>query len=97
MHHGTTVVHWDAEAGGNRSALVFMRLERNCSTLTWGKTAWSALKMCSVAMPDYSLKVDPEDSIPNVLISRQSLDCPSVIGNCTISIYLFGLPIITFQ
>lgn len=79
MHHGATVVHWDAIAGGNRSARIFMRLERNCSTLTWGKTTWSALKSGSGA-PDFSLKTDPEDCIPNALLNRSSVNCSSVIG-----------------
>lgn len=80
MHHGTTVVHWDADAGGTRSTLVYMRLERNCSVLTWGKTSWSALKMCSTSMPDYSLKVDPEDGVANALVNRTSVDCSSFMG-----------------
>ncbi|XP_050529538.1 uncharacterized protein LOC126899057 isoform X2 [Daktulosphaira vitifoliae] len=80
MHHGTTVVHWDVDAGGNRSALIYMRLERNCSTLTWSKTSWSALKLCSANMPDYSLSTDPEDCLPNALLHRPSVDCLSSIG-----------------
>jgi len=79
MHHGTTVVHWAAEMTSNRSARVFMRLERNCSTLTWDKTSWSALQGSS-GTPDYSLKTDPEDSLPNALINRSSVDCSSAMG-----------------
>lgn len=81
MHHGTTVVHWAAEMASNRSARIFMRLERNCSTLTWDKTSWSALKRSSGA-PDYCLKTDPEDNLPNALINRSSVNCSSVMGKC---------------
>jgi len=79
MHHGTTVVHWAAEMGSNRSARIFMRLERNCSTLTWEKTSWSALKRSS-GTPDYCLKTDPEDSLPKALRNRSSVNCPSIMG-----------------
>lgn len=80
MHHGATVVHWDAVSGGTRSARIFMRLERNCSTLTWRKTTWSALKRSYSGTPDYSLTVDPEDCIPNSLLNRPSVNCTSVMG-----------------
>lgn len=82
MHHGATVVHWAADTGSNRSARVFMRLEQNCSTLTWGNTSWSALKRTS-GTPDFSLITDPEDCIPNVLRNRSSVDCTSVVGKFT--------------
>lgn len=82
MHHGTTVVHWAAEMGSSRSARIFMRLERNCSILTWEKTSWSALKRSS-GTPDYSLKTDLEDSLPNALRNRSSVNCPSVMGKLT--------------
>lgn len=83
MHHGTTVVHWDAVAGGSRSARIFLRLERNCSTLTWRKTSWSALKRTSSGTPDYSLKSDLEDCIPNSLLNRPSVNLTSVVGKYT--------------
>ncbi|XP_050438662.1 uncharacterized protein LOC126844474 isoform X2 [Adelges cooleyi] len=76
MHHGTTVVHWDAEYS-NRSSLVYLRLERNNWTLSWGKKPWSSLRLNSANMPDYSLSVDPEDNVPNSIMNRQSADCPS--------------------
>lgn len=88
MHHGTTVVHWDAVAGSSRSARVFLRLERNCSTLTWRKATWSALKRSSSGPSDYSLKSDSENSIPNSLLNRPSVSCTSVVGKCTAPIGL---------
>lgn len=42
LHHGSTVVHFDDD--GYRSAVVFVRLERNNSTLTWCKPPWSIQK-----------------------------------------------------
>lgn len=80
MHHGTTVVHWDTSAGTNRSARIYMRLEKNCSTLTWGKATWSALKHTHSGPPDYSLKTDLEDYLSNALVTRSSVDCRSSIG-----------------
>uniref|UniRef100_A0A8D9BY52 Phosphoinositide phospholipase C n=2 Tax=Cacopsylla melanoneura TaxID=428564 RepID=A0A8D9BY52_9HEMI len=68
LHHGVTMAHWEAES--NRTALVYIRLERSCGTLTWGKTAWSALKVGSASSSstvDYNLGVNPEDMIPTAL------------------------------
>lgn len=70
MHHGTTVVHWDAE-GGSRSALVYLRLERSCATLTWSRTTWSGLKTSgATSTADYSLSANPEELIAPGLLSR---------------------------
>lgn len=69
MHHGTTVVHWDAE-GGSRAALVYLRLERSCATLTWSRPAWSGLKTTgATSTPDYSLSTNPEELIAPGLLS----------------------------
>jgi hypothetical protein len=48
-------VHWDAE-GGSRTALVYIRLERSCATLTWSRPGWSGLRTGtggSGSFPDY--------------------------------------------
>jgi len=48
-------VHWDAE-GGSRTALVYVRLERSCATLTWSRPGWSGLRTGtggSGSFPDY--------------------------------------------
>ncbi|XP_035226303.1 1-phosphatidylinositol 4,5-bisphosphate phosphodiesterase epsilon-1-like isoform X2 [Stegodyphus dumicola] len=59
LHHGSTVIHIDDD--GSRSALVFLKLERNNGTLTWTKPPWSALK--GNGAPDYNLTVyDPISS-----------------------------------
>ncbi|KAG8224032.1 hypothetical protein J437_LFUL001109 [Ladona fulva] len=42
LHHGTTAVHWEPEGG--RAALVYLRLERSCATLTWSRPTWSGLR-----------------------------------------------------
>lgn len=69
MHHGTTVVHWDAE-GGNRASLVYLRLERSCATLTWSRPAWSALKTTgATSSPDYTLSTNPEELIAPGLLN----------------------------
>ncbi|KAL1122754.1 hypothetical protein AAG570_003081, partial [Ranatra chinensis] len=66
IHHGSTMVHWEAEAG-SRAALVFVRLDRSCATLSWCRPAWSGLKTgggnASSGGPDYSLRSNPEEGV----------------------------------
>ncbi|KAJ9590133.1 hypothetical protein L9F63_016745 [Diploptera punctata] len=65
LHHGSTAVHWDAE-GGSRTALVYVRLERSCATLTWCRPGWSGLRTGtggSGSTPDYSLSANPEEMV----------------------------------
>lgn len=59
LHHGTTAIHWDTE--GSRSCLIYIRLERSCSVLSWRKPFWSGLKTSTVTVPDYQLGIRPED------------------------------------
>ncbi|VVC34658.1 Hypothetical protein CINCED_3A005174 [Cinara cedri] len=81
MNHGTTLIHWDASTSLNRTARVYFRLEKNCSTLTWGRPAWSALKPNGhSSQADYSLKTDIEDYLANSLVTRPSINCRSSIG-----------------
>ncbi|XP_065340527.1 uncharacterized protein LOC135939859 isoform X4 [Cloeon dipterum] len=63
MHHGSTAVHYETD--GSRSALVYMRLERNCSTLTWTRPCWSGLRGAGAggSQPDYCLSANPEEII----------------------------------
>lgn len=86
MHHGTTVVHWGAEMG-NRSALIFLRLDRNSGMLTWDKTSWSALRTNSGA-PDFSLNTDPEDLLPSALVNRSAVNILSATGKSTYSLQI---------
>ncbi|XP_059477759.1 uncharacterized protein LOC132198045 isoform X2 [Neocloeon triangulifer] len=62
MHHGSTAVHYETD--GSRSALVYMRLERSCSTLTWTRPCWSGLRGAAAGGPDYCLSANPEENIP---------------------------------
>jgi phosphatidylinositol phospholipase C epsilon len=62
LHHGSTAVHWEAE-GGSRAALVFVRLDRSCATLSWCRPAWSGLKTSNTTAPDYCLGVNPEEGV----------------------------------
>lgn len=61
LHHGSTAVHWDVEGG--RSCLVFVRLERSCSLISWTRPAWSSLRTSGVQGPDYNLSANPEEGI----------------------------------
>ncbi|RZF45196.1 hypothetical protein LSTR_LSTR009967 [Laodelphax striatellus] len=77
LHHGSTAVHWEAE--GSRSALVYVRLERSCATLTWSKPAWSGLKTVpATSTPDYSLSTNPEDCVPACLAAKWSGELASL-------------------
>lgn len=76
LHHGSTAVHWESDYG-SRTALVYVRLERACATLTWGKTAWSGLKTgagggSSSAPSDYCLSANPEESVAPGIVTRTS-------------------------
>ncbi|XP_074103841.1 1-phosphatidylinositol 4,5-bisphosphate phosphodiesterase epsilon-1 isoform X1 [Cotesia typhae] len=84
LHHGTTLVHWDCEgAGGSRTALVYARVDRACSTLVWEKPTWSPLKTPGLGgvSTEFTLTVNPEESVPPVLISKYTslqTECTSI-------------------
>ncbi|XP_015189292.1 PREDICTED: 1-phosphatidylinositol 4,5-bisphosphate phosphodiesterase epsilon-1-like [Polistes dominula] len=85
LHHGTTLVHWDCESGTSRTALVFARVDRACSTFVWEKPPWSSLKTgqfgTNTAYTEFSIMSNPEENIPAGLISRyaaQQNECASV-------------------
>ncbi|KAF6199510.1 hypothetical protein GE061_007536, partial [Apolygus lucorum] len=59
LHHGSTAVHWEGEGG--RACLVYVRLERSCSLLSWTRPAWSGLRTASAQGPDYNLGANPEE------------------------------------
>ncbi|XP_024084473.1 1-phosphatidylinositol 4,5-bisphosphate phosphodiesterase epsilon-1-like isoform X1 [Cimex lectularius] len=61
LHHGSTAVHWEGEAG--RSCLVYVRLERSCSLISWAKPAWSGLRTASLQVQDYNLSSNPEENV----------------------------------
>nr|CAD7572888.1 unnamed protein product [Timema californicum] len=69
LHHGSTAVHWDAE-GGSRTALAYVRLERSCATLTWGRPAWSGLRTGAGNSPDYCLSANPEETVAPALSAK---------------------------
>lgn len=73
LHHGTTSVHWESEV--SRTALVYVRLERSCATLTWGRPSWSGLSKPGgsgggSSGADYSLSANPEDAVAPALASK---------------------------
>ncbi|XP_057336827.1 1-phosphatidylinositol 4,5-bisphosphate phosphodiesterase epsilon-1-like [Microplitis mediator] len=84
LHHGTTLVHWDYEgAGGSRTALVYARVDRACGTLVWEKPTWSPLKTPGFGgiSSEFSLTVNPEESVPPILISKYTslqTECASI-------------------
>ncbi|XP_073996296.1 uncharacterized protein isoform X2 [Rhodnius prolixus] len=73
LHHGSTAVHWDVEGG--RSCLVFVRLERSCSLISWTRPAWSSLRTSGVQGPDYNLSANPEEGICGKWIGMGESSC----------------------
>ncbi|XP_034937622.1 1-phosphatidylinositol 4,5-bisphosphate phosphodiesterase epsilon-1-like [Chelonus insularis] len=83
LHHGTTLVHWDCEGTGSRTALVYARVDRACGTFVWEKPAWSPLKTTGIGgvSSEFTLTVNPEENVPPILISKYTspqADCASV-------------------
>lgn len=79
LHHGSTALHWEAET--SRAALVYVRLERSCATITWTRPSWSGLKTVpATSSPDYNLSNNPEETIPACLASKWvgELACPGL-------------------
>ncbi|KAG8182202.1 hypothetical protein JTE90_004139 [Oedothorax gibbosus] len=71
LHHGCTCVHWDEDA--SRSAVVFLRLERNNGTITWARPPWSTLK--GSAPVDYNLISSDYDPVsPGFLLRYETSD-----------------------
>ncbi|XP_064469144.1 uncharacterized protein LOC135383352 [Ornithodoros turicata] len=66
LHHGCTLVHWEEDS--SRSALCYVRLERNNGTITWCKPAWSALR--GSGPQDYSLSVNIEEPVAVGLVQK---------------------------
>lgn len=53
-------MHWDVE--GSRSCYIFLRLERNCSVLSWRKPYWAAPRPHPTAPPpDFQLNLRTDD------------------------------------
>lgn len=44
LHHGTTAVLWEPEVPADKSAYVYLRLERSCGTISWHRPGWKQLK-----------------------------------------------------
>ncbi len=66
-------MHWESDY--NRTALVYVRLERSCATLTWGRPAWSGLGRAggsggSSSAADYQLSANPEDLVAPGLATK---------------------------
>ncbi|XP_023223275.1 1-phosphatidylinositol 4,5-bisphosphate phosphodiesterase epsilon-1-like isoform X2 [Centruroides sculpturatus] len=69
MHHGLTVIHWDND--GQRSALCYLKLERNNATLTWCKPNWSSLR--GSGCQDYVLSGNIEEPVsPGLLLKYET-------------------------
>uniref|UniRef100_T1IQR7 Phosphoinositide phospholipase C n=1 Tax=Strigamia maritima TaxID=126957 RepID=T1IQR7_STRMM len=66
LHHGSTVVHWESDS--SRLSLVFLRLERSCSMITWTRSNWNCLR--SAAQTDFFSSTDNEQGVSPGIILR---------------------------
>lgn len=69
LHHGSVVIHLDED--GSRSAMVFLRLERNNGTLTWCKPPWS---ICKGTSSEYTVSDSVDIISPGFLMKYESSD-----------------------
>lgn len=71
LHHGTIAIH--VEDDGSKTAVVFLRLERNNGTLTWCKPPWSVCK--SNPTTDYNVNSNTFDLVsPGFLLKYETSD-----------------------
>lgn len=82
MQHGGTAVLWEGVEGpsppGVRGSLLYLRLDRSCSTLMWVRPSWSGLKAGNVSdgdpfTTDFNLSYNPEDTLAPGLLSKLAL------------------------
>ncbi|XP_049820565.1 1-phosphatidylinositol 4,5-bisphosphate phosphodiesterase epsilon-1-like isoform X2 [Aethina tumida] len=86
LHHGSTVVLWEGAEGGTttagatRGVLLYLRLDRSSTTLTWVRPSWSGLKAGSSGdggsdpfSADFNLSFNPEDTLAPGLLTKLAL------------------------
>lgn len=80
LHHGSTCVLWEGIEGPNplsavKGILLYLRLDRSSSTLTWVRPSWSALKAgtpneSDPFSTDFNLSFNPEDTLAPGLLTK---------------------------
>lgn len=66
----------------NKGILMYMRLDRSCSTITWVRPSWSGLKVGMASdpdssLPDYNLAFNPEETLAPGLLTKLALQAAS--------------------
>ncbi|XP_053696518.1 1-phosphatidylinositol 4,5-bisphosphate phosphodiesterase epsilon-1-like [Sabethes cyaneus] len=78
LHHGTTAVLWEPEIPADRSAYVFLRLERSCSNISWQRTAWRRIK----SQQEFGFNHNPEESVAWRFTSRYASNTGDLEMQC---------------
>ncbi|XP_058453692.1 LOW QUALITY PROTEIN: 1-phosphatidylinositol 4,5-bisphosphate phosphodiesterase epsilon-1-like [Malaya genurostris] len=78
LHHGTTAVLWEPEVPADRSAYVFLRLERSCSFISWQRTAWRRIK----SQQEFSPNQNPEETMTWRFTSRFASNFADLEAQC---------------
>ncbi|XP_058826169.1 1-phosphatidylinositol 4,5-bisphosphate phosphodiesterase epsilon-1-like [Topomyia yanbarensis] len=78
LHHGTTAVLWEPEVPADRSAYVFLRLERSCSYISWQRAAWRRIK----SLQEFNPIQNPEESVAWQFASRYSTNSGDLEAQC---------------
>ncbi|XP_056642796.1 1-phosphatidylinositol 4,5-bisphosphate phosphodiesterase epsilon-1-like isoform X2 [Diorhabda sublineata] len=84
LHHGSTCVIWEGLEGpsppsGTKGVLLYLRLDRSSTTLTWVRPSWSGLKAGSSNestdpfTTDFNLSFNPEDTLAPGLLTKLAL------------------------
>jgi hypothetical protein len=82
LHHGSTAVLWEGVEGpsppGLRGVLLYLRLDRSSTTLTWVRPSWSGLKAGNTNdsdpfSTDFNLSFNPEETLAPGLLTKLAL------------------------
>lgn len=84
MHHGSTAVIWEGTSSETSQAsaargLLYLRLDRSCTTLTWVRPSWSGLRAGSnnesgdMFSTDFNLSFNPEEMLSPGLLTKWAL------------------------
>lgn len=82
LHHGSTAVLWEGVEGpsppGFRGVLLYLRLDRSSTTLTWVRPSWSGLKAGNTNesdpfSTDFNLSFNPEEALAPGLLTKLAL------------------------
>ncbi|KAJ8984688.1 hypothetical protein NQ317_004947 [Molorchus minor] len=92
LHHGSTCVLWEGVEGpsppGVRGALLYVRLDRSSTTLTWVRPSWSGLKAgtsndSDLFSTDFNLSFNPEDTLAPGLLTKLALQAAGDLSTGT--------------